>query len=275
MNEIDPNAVIKAAESLPIKEVYNDLLHPPLSEIGKGLQGAVKLALAPISGLVWGYEKIGNYLNTAITEYFTKKKIAKDRIKTPDPSIVGPAIDALRYTAQREDLREMFTNLIGASMDKALSNIVHSSFVEILKQMSACDAAVLKKFSHRSQMPAAQIKLVEEETNMMFFDGMPTVFAPCLMEIAEPFEVSTSLINLERLGLIEKHIGSLSKEEYIDIDTNAFIDQRVEKFQQIATHKIKPVITHQYFIITDFGKDFAVVVMDRFDIRTMAFDVRH
>ena len=58
------------AKQLPVKDIYNDLAHPALSTVGQGLQGVTKLALAPISALVWGYDKIADYLDVAIPEYF-------------------------------------------------------------------------------------------------------------------------------------------------------------------------------------------------------------
>ena len=60
------------AKQLPVKDIYNDLAHPALSTVGQGLQGVTKLALAPISALVWGYDKIADYLDVAIPEYFEK-----------------------------------------------------------------------------------------------------------------------------------------------------------------------------------------------------------
>lgn len=62
------------AKQLPVKDMYNDLFHPALNTVGQGLQGATKLALTPISALVWGYDKIADYLDVAIPEYFEKKE---------------------------------------------------------------------------------------------------------------------------------------------------------------------------------------------------------
>ena len=63
------------AKNLPVKEIYSDLAQPALSTVGKALQGATRVALAPITALVWGYDKIAEYLDIAIPEYFAKKKI--------------------------------------------------------------------------------------------------------------------------------------------------------------------------------------------------------
>lgn len=123
------------AKQLPVKDIYNDLAHPALSTVGQGLQGVTKLALAPISALVWGYDKIADYLDVAIPEYFEKRKIEKEKIISPDPMIAVPVVEAMRYTSHKEELREMFTNLLGAAMN-ADSIDAHPAFVDIIKQLS-------------------------------------------------------------------------------------------------------------------------------------------
>jgi len=44
----------EVGKKLPVDKVYDDVLHPSFSEVGNKLQGAVRVALAPISALVWG-----------------------------------------------------------------------------------------------------------------------------------------------------------------------------------------------------------------------------
>ena len=87
-------------------KIYNDLAHPTLSTVGLGLQGVTKLALAPISALVQGYDKIADYLDVAIPEYFQKRKIKKEKIISPDPAIAVPVVEAMRYTSHKEELRQ-------------------------------------------------------------------------------------------------------------------------------------------------------------------------
>lgn len=91
------------AKQLPVKDIYNDLAHPTLSTVGLGLQGVTKLALAPISALVWGYDKIADYLNVAIPEYFEKRKIEKEKIISPDSCDCSSSSRAMRYTSLKKN----------------------------------------------------------------------------------------------------------------------------------------------------------------------------
>lgn len=60
----------EVGKKIPIDKVYDDVFHPALSEVGHTLQGAVKVSLAPISAIVWGYDKIANsdYFNALIVK---------------------------------------------------------------------------------------------------------------------------------------------------------------------------------------------------------------
>ncbi len=98
--------------------VYQDLLQPTVKEVGNALCSAVKLALLPLKGLIWGYDKIEDYLMSSITKKL--EKVPPEKIITPDPHVVGPAIEALKYTAQNPNLREMFSSLIASSMDPSM-----------------------------------------------------------------------------------------------------------------------------------------------------------
>lgn len=131
------------AKQLPIKDVYNDVAHPALSEVGNAIQGITRVALAPITGMVWSYDKISEYLDYAIPKYFEDRKIKKSKIISPEPSIAVPTIEAMRYTANSQELRQMFTNLLASSMNTETAETAHPAFVEIIKQLSPKEAIFL------------------------------------------------------------------------------------------------------------------------------------
>jgi hypothetical protein len=41
--------------------IYQDLAQPAVRVVGSALEGAVRVALAPVSLLVWGYEQTKDY----------------------------------------------------------------------------------------------------------------------------------------------------------------------------------------------------------------------
>ena len=189
------------AKQIPIKDVYVDLAHPTLSTVGQALQGVTRVALAPVTALVWGYDKISGYLDVAIPEYFAKRKVEKEKIVTPDPSIAVPLIEAMRYTAHKPELREMFTNLLGASMNSETFD-EHPAFVEIIKQLCPDECKMLKYLLYDSIMP--MLKVRKELNAGGEVDATPYFSDICFLSKCEhPLKFPEYLDNLHRLGLIE------------------------------------------------------------------------
>ena len=74
IKDMEPEDIKKTAETVEgiVKAIpiYEDLLQPATQELGKGLEivaKTVNIALAPLSGLVWGYDQIKQYLLNKIT----------------------------------------------------------------------------------------------------------------------------------------------------------------------------------------------------------------
>lgn len=70
-------------------------------------------------------------------------KIPDENLQEPKMSILGPTLEASKFYIEEEEIREMFSNLIAASMDSTYNGIVQHSFVEIIKQLSSYDAKFL------------------------------------------------------------------------------------------------------------------------------------
>lgn len=70
-------------------------------------------------------------------------KIPNENLQEPKMSILGPTLEASKFYIEEEDIREMFSNLIAASMDNTYNDIIQNSFVEIIKQLSSYDAKFL------------------------------------------------------------------------------------------------------------------------------------
>lgn len=192
----------EVAKQLPVKEIYNDLAHPALSTVGQGLQGVTKLALAPISALVWGYDKIADYLDVAIPEYFEKKKIEKEKIISPDPAVAVPLVEAMRYTSHKPELRDMFTNLLGASMNGDVID-EHPAFVEIIKQLSSDECKMLKQLYEDNTLPMIKLRMRLNESQGEI-DVKPYFSDICYVtECQYPQKFPEYLDNLHRLGLVD------------------------------------------------------------------------
>lgn len=250
---------VELVNQLPIKEVYNDLAHPVLSTVGKTLQGATRVALAPVTALIWGYDKIASYLDVAIPEYFAKKHIKKENITTPDLTIAVPTIEAMRYTSHKPELREMFTNLLGYSMNSETFD-EHPAFVEIIKQVCSDECKMLNYLYVNDIQP--MIKLQQEFGDRGGKIDVSTYFSDICYSICceRPFKFPEYLDNLHRLGLVD-----VFYDEYL---TN---DKYYEKIRKnINFIKTKPtnvsddeiVEKKSTYRLSEFGKKFCSVCID-------------
>lgn len=151
------DSVTALAKAVPI---YEDAVQPLAKETGKALGTvgkAVNVALAPLAGVVWGYDKIKDFIETRVAEKL--EKVPEERITTPPPNVAGPAIEALRFSGDDETLREMFANLIATSLDKKTATEAHPSFVDIIKNISADEGKILQLFTHSQPIAVIDVKM--------------------------------------------------------------------------------------------------------------------
>lgn len=135
--------VSKALSVLP--EAYRDLLQPAARQLGQGLllvARAVNVALAPLSATVWGFERIRDWLFATLTRKLSR--VPPEQIQTPSRLVAGQVLLNLEFVLEEELLREMYTNLLAASMDGRSAEKAHPAYVSILQQISSDEARILK-----------------------------------------------------------------------------------------------------------------------------------
>lgn len=217
-------------------ELYKDALQPTAKQIGKTLETgskAVNMLLAPVSGMVWGYEKIKTYLEPILEEKL--KIFIESKLKAPEPHIVVPAMVALSYSYKSDELREMYTNLIATSMVSDYSDLAHPSFVEIIKQLNPLDAQIFKEItSSSSGTPILKIRLATGPTHTanLKLELTPegsTLFSPLAIFSSSQNSnyIATSLENLRRLNLIDISYSSqyTNQELYKPLEDHSFVQR--------------------------------------------------
>jgi len=134
--------------------IYDDLVQPTAKELGVALgtiAKTVNVALSPISGVIWNYETIKDFVSTKVSQKL--EGVPPENIETPNPIVAGPALEALKYAGHEEMLRNMYANLIANALDKKTKISAHPSFVEVIKQISPAEATLLLLISQRSEFP--------------------------------------------------------------------------------------------------------------------------
>ncbi len=226
------DAVTGLAKAVP---VYEDLLQPAAREIGSGLgdvASIIHVVLAPLRGLVWGYDQIEEWLAEALSARL--HQLPKDRLHTPSPAVAGPALEALRFAAGEPALREMYANLLATAIDTKTADQAHPAFVEILKQLSRDEAKLFEIVADKRSVPVVELwadisrseggELVFTNFNVAVFD------AGC----DHPQHGDRYVDNLIRLGLAEVHRGFWIRDtdQYEPLEEHESVKAACEKVRQ-------------------------------------------
>jgi hypothetical protein len=108
------------------------------------------LLLSMGESVTTGLEHIGPWLKDALSKRL--KDVPDEKLSKPDPRIGVPTVEALRYSMDEEQIREMFANLLAADMNSDTKTSTHPAFVEIIKQMTKLDATLMQIFRDKSQV---------------------------------------------------------------------------------------------------------------------------
>lgn len=249
----DTAEVIKGiVEAVP---VYQDIVQPAAREIGEALKTVVKvihIALAPLRALVWGFEQISDYLEAQVSKRLNS--IPMDRIQTPPPQIAGPAIEALRFTAQEPDLREMYANLLATAMDNATVKKTHPAFVEVIKQLSSEDARLFKWIASERYRPQPLLNLIIYGVKNEFDGGSLTLTRniSLLSKDRDHKQVATAIDNFVRLGLVTFNGPLFHDPVYAKLKELDVVRQHLQR----EIPDFKPKLAYESLKVTDFGQMF-------------------
>jgi len=258
--EVAINAVSDLVEKVP---VYQDAIQPLAKETGKALGTvgtAVNAALMPIRGLVWGIEQIEVFVQYKLAKKL--KNVSPEDIQTPDPAVAGPAIESLRFTGHKEDIAELYANLLATSMDKSTARSAHPGFVEIIRNLSGDEARILSFMAKVQVMPIVDIRKAKSD------DSSGITVCPYVSTIGHDAGcehrdlTGTYIKNLERLGLIDiPKLMQLTTEGIYDRILN---DPPVKKIEEDlnALEGYKASFDKYYVQLSELGKLFIAACVD-------------
>ena len=184
------------------------------------------------------------------------KNIPEENLKdSADLSIVGPTLEALKYTLLKDDLTELFENLLVSSLDKTKN--VFPGFVDIIRQLNSDEAKLLKFLAvNGTNYPVITLRCDKKDGNGGI--DILTDFTSIGFGICEKPELTTTyLVDLARFGLIEFVSG-----KYL---TNDKLYEPLINHEKIKSINNKPFndagfndyrIIKEYFRITEYGSAF-------------------
>lgn len=202
-----------------LTEVYKDAAQPSLRAIG------TTVSLLPRTIRLWfgKWEKwvVNGEESLEKTAEAIRKKVAKtpeERLCEPAAYVALPAIQQISYSYDSDELRNMYANLLATSMDTAVKDNVHPSFVELIKQLSPDEARLLsvlpRSTSDNEPVVDLRIKLKGDEG----YNNVVRNYTLVGKDVCEhPEQVPRYLDNLCRLKIIDIPDGiRLAQEEAYD-----------------------------------------------------------
>lgn len=245
------DAITGLAKAIP---VYDDAIKPAAKEVGKSLATVAKtinIALTPISGLVWGYEKIKDFVLKRISEKL--ENIPEEKIVTPDPAIVGPSLEALRYTGNDVNLRELYATLIATSMNSDTLKNAHPGFVEIIKNLSSDEALIIHFFYTNLTGQQAMLDInIRAKNNPGEHNVMRNLsLIGEKSKIKNKDLINSYLDNLCRLGLLEipPNRRLMDDKLYEEIKENS-------PYKYTENEHVEIIYAQKYIQLTDWGRQF-------------------
>lgn len=251
---VDPNEVLKAVgDNLPVKEAYADALKPAMAELGIGLgtlAGTIRLALIPLEFLVYKGDQIREKFMPDLENRL--ETVPPHRIQTPAPEVAGPIFEALRFTAQNDELRRMYANLLGTAMDSETARSAHPAFVEVLKQITPDEARAWREIG--GDLPAKYMAMIEVRN--LSGDMYRTDLSHFLdaKNCEYPDLIPTYVTNWIRLGLIEVIDGTAADESYKEIEEHELIVRARSAIESVEGHTAE--LHRSACAVTPFGEQF-------------------
>jgi hypothetical protein len=253
---------IKESKELSMK-VYDDVRKPimkPTVQVLGLIPRAINVALAPLDA--WIRKREYNIQRTKQLLKEKMKDIPTKNIVSPEPYIAVPALQAISYCMNNDELRNMYANLLSKSMNKIVKNNVHPSFVEIIKQLSPDEAKILKYIYQKgSSIPTISLRYEND-------NGVGITFVSDFSDIGElcdceyPFPITAYFDNLARHSLIKfsEPMSSLAdKTLYKTLKTHKKIRPllKLSKYLKLQYSKVR--ILEGYIETTEFGKQFFLI----------------
>lgn len=181
---------------------YNDVLQPSAQELGY-VMGRIAHTLRVIGlvGLIGDSSVIvENILKEKMEKflYTSFSKTPKEKRILPDPTIICPILENVANSFTKEDLIQLYSNLLSAAINKDMVEKVHPAFINVISQMTPLDAKIFKELTPSFSL----ISCVILKDNSNIDSSLYNVFLNDTFIKENFIDSSISISNLNRLGLL-------------------------------------------------------------------------
>jgi hypothetical protein len=235
--------------------VYQDLLQPGMRQVGQALEqtlGAVRVLLRPLDSLNRAGSILFDRIDAELRELLEKHP--ESEMVEPKAYIIGNAVSSMCSAMDEKPLRDMYRNLLAASLLKNMSSSVHPSFAEVIRQLTPHEALLFA--SVKQDMPILRRRLDPNAPDVVGF--IPHGY---IVDWQDHTEISvTELDNFMRLGLLRLDFSrNFSDKRYYEKILKEYQESCVKEAEEMIKQKRKQHVEEGILEMTAYGKTFAQV----------------
>ena len=243
----------------------------------QALAGAGNVVLVSAGGaLLLIHRKVVDFVSERLAQ--KEESIPPENRQPPDPITTAKIVPALNSVFGEENLREIFLNLLAATMDKTRAGNVMPAFIEVAKQLSPDEALILRWIAEKNlfTFPLVDICAVGFDyhgTGDMGLRGGYEIISrnhanlTYAVKCSQLENESMYIDNMSRLGLFNvdnRVIPAKAEGLYDFLSNNEFsvaVKRKITKMNR-QVHIIK-----KSGIFTEFGKEFCKHAIGEFPIK--------
>lgn len=233
----------------------------------KIIMQTVHTVLLPLAAANYGAQKFADYMRTKFGPELEERlgSVPEENIIEPRAVLAGPALDALVYAHEDDDLRRLYLSLLASAMDSRVADDAHPAFIELLRQIDSDEIAYLRSvfLGAAGVTPIARLRLTSKDgsgstdvaTHVLDWRNEGGAFVPP--------RSATYVDNWVRLGLVEvmygTHLTAPGAYDWVaERPEYALQETRIAAFPEEHARDLEP--QHGVLRITSLGTAFARAV---------------
>ncbi|HEH9732943.1 TPA: DUF4393 domain-containing protein [Pasteurella multocida] len=199
--------------------------------------------------------EVTNNVDKFREEIATKSENIPDENRIePDVDVIGSTLESAKFRINKQEIRDMFSNLIVSAMDSSKADDIHPSFSEMIKMLSPLDAQNLYYLYHSGDETIASIKINFESSN-----GHIEKLRHIYLDNPECQDINLiepSIDNLIRLKLVdvtydEYKTNDKLYEKYFSHSTFIEIKEEVERKIEVNKKDLEILENNSILTVTD------------------------
>jgi hypothetical protein len=203
----DPTDRISSPENEPVVEGVAFASFSPSPAAAAPDNDVIGRLVEGLPSVRLGGETLTEFLGRSVSAALERRQTPEDQRSSPRMDLFIPAVEAMRYSPNRDAIAA----LIASAMDRRTADAVHPAFVEILKQCSEDDLALLHAAPEVGRfLPIADVVYVTSSEQVMsaYRHVVPEHLARAVSNRAN---IPLCLDNLIRLNLLSRPFGQIAE----------------------------------------------------------------